>query len=243
MDCSGALAAQEVEKFSPPQEKYRENDEGKTLQDVLTEEGEKWMKDAASSYSIVAALVATLTFAASITMLGSIYIDNGLPIFVKAFVVSNMVALSFSVASLLMFLCMLGQKILCPLLWKLMFCGVLTLFTSAMTMIPALLIVLGHKKPCLVIPVIVLYYVTAPFFFVLLILFIVRMIKSTYYLDIFRKSSTPRQYTKGINSEAIIPKYLKSALHYLFALDLQQNSGGRRDDAAKSFGSKLSTAK
>ncbi|KAH7851142.1 hypothetical protein Vadar_007763 [Vaccinium darrowii] len=168
MDCSGALAAQEVEKFSPPQEKYRENDEGKTLQDVLTEEVEKWMKDAASSYSIVAALVATLTFAASITMLGSIYIDNGLPIFVKAFVVSNMFALSFSVASLLMFL--------------------------------------------------------------------FRMIKSTCYPDIFRKSSTPRQYTKGINSEAIIPKYLKSALHYLFALDLQQNSGGRRDDAAKSFG-------
>ncbi|KAH7851283.1 hypothetical protein Vadar_009427 [Vaccinium darrowii] len=97
---------QEVEKFSPPQEKYFENDEGKTLQDVLTEEGEKWMKDAASSYSMVAALFATTMFAAlfattmfaaSISMRGSINIDNCLPIFVKAYVVSSMLGLLFSV--------------------------------------------------------------------------------------------------------------------------------------------------
>ncbi|KAH7852726.1 hypothetical protein Vadar_028395 [Vaccinium darrowii] len=210
MDCSGALAAEEVEIFSPPQEKYRDNDEGKTLQDVLTEEGEKWMKDAARSYSTAATLVVTVTYLAFFTMPDSINIDNGPPILVKAFVVSSMFAILFSLASFLMFFCILGQKILCPLHWKLMFWGVLTLFTSLIAMITAfcagILIEFGHKKTRLPTPVIVLYYVTATFFAVQQILLA------------FRKSSTPRQYTKGINSEAIIPKYLKSALHYLFAL-------------------------
>ena len=36
----------------------------------LVKEGEKWMKAAAGSYTIVAALVATIMFAATLTILG-----------------------------------------------------------------------------------------------------------------------------------------------------------------------------
>ncbi|XLR44892.1 hypothetical protein HN51_028994, partial [Arachis hypogaea] len=62
----------EVESIMPPVTKERVNSEGMTARKVFTtehkdlvKEGEKWIKETASSCSVVAALVATITFAAA----------------------------------------------------------------------------------------------------------------------------------------------------------------------------------
>ncbi|RYQ92531.1 hypothetical protein Ahy_B09g098760 [Arachis hypogaea] len=67
----------EVESITPPVTKERLNSEGMTARKVFTtehkdlvKEGEKWTKETASSCSVVAALVATITFAAAFTVPG-----------------------------------------------------------------------------------------------------------------------------------------------------------------------------
>lgn len=68
---------QEVEKFVEPYDREQPNYDGQTAQMIFTEEhgslkiqGEKWMKDTANSCSIAAALIATVVFAAAITVPG-----------------------------------------------------------------------------------------------------------------------------------------------------------------------------
>ncbi|KAH7862686.1 hypothetical protein Vadar_008092 [Vaccinium darrowii] len=77
----------EVEKFAPPPHKELKNIEGKTPGMVFTEahselvkEGEQWLKDSAESCTVAAALIATVVFAAAITVPGD-YGDNGKPNF------------------------------------------------------------------------------------------------------------------------------------------------------------------
>ncbi|CAH2041844.1 unnamed protein product [Thlaspi arvense] len=78
----------EVEKFGTPRMKNSTNNKNKTPQEVFTEEhkelvaeGEKWMKDTATSCTIAAALIVTIVFAAAITVPGGNNDDNGEPIF------------------------------------------------------------------------------------------------------------------------------------------------------------------
>ncbi|KAJ0620589.1 putative PGG domain-containing protein [Helianthus annuus] len=71
------IATKEVEKMIPPSYRERKNRDGLTPHELFTMEhkelviqGEKWMKDTASQCMVVAALIATIVFAAAFTVPG-----------------------------------------------------------------------------------------------------------------------------------------------------------------------------
>ncbi|CAJ2640899.1 unnamed protein product [Trifolium pratense] len=81
----------------------------------LFEEGKKWMQDTSNSCMLVATLIATIAFAAAITVPGGNNQDKGIPIFLSdstfmVFVVSDALALFSSMTSLLMFLAILNAR-------------------------------------------------------------------------------------------------------------------------------------
>ncbi|KAK2394032.1 hypothetical protein P8452_15916 [Trifolium repens] len=112
----------EVEKLDHPLHKEVKNEDGKIPWQVfkeehkaLLEEGKNWMKDTSNSYMLVATLIATIAFAAAITVPGGNNQDKGIPIFLSdntfmVFVVSDALALFSSMASLLMFLTILNAR-------------------------------------------------------------------------------------------------------------------------------------
>ncbi|GAY49094.1 hypothetical protein CUMW_116640, partial [Citrus unshiu] len=109
----------------------------------LREEGEKWMKDTATSCMIVATLIATVVFAAAFTVPGGTKGETGLPFFDKKvsfqiFAISDAISLVSSSASIVNFLSILTSRyaeedFLELLPGKLLF-GLLTLFISILTM-------------------------------------------------------------------------------------------------------------
>lgn len=81
----------------------------------LVKEGEKWMKNTASSSMLVATLITTVMFAAIFTVPGGSDNEKGTPIFLEAtsfviFAVSDALALFSSVTSILMFLSILTSR-------------------------------------------------------------------------------------------------------------------------------------
>lgn len=112
----------EIEKLVHPIMKETPNVWGKTAEDLLMEQhkdlldkGEQWMKDTASSCMVVAALIATIMFAAAFTVPGGNNSDTGIPIFIKdesflVFAVSDALSLIFSTTSLLTFLSILTAR-------------------------------------------------------------------------------------------------------------------------------------
>ncbi|XP_060195687.1 uncharacterized protein LOC132624937 [Lycium barbarum] len=143
----------EVEKIVPPSLLRKKNKEGKTPRQLFTEEhkqllkeGERWMKDTANSCMIVAALIATIMFAAAFTIPGGNNSDIGTPILLKlnaftAFVTSDAVALFSSIVSIIMFLSILTSRyaendFLVSLPAKLLF-GLTALFVSIVSMLVA----------------------------------------------------------------------------------------------------------
>ena len=131
-------------------EERRWNKDGKTPQVLFTEqhagmvkEGEEWMKHTAAHCMVVAALIATIMFAAAFTLPGGNNGDDGHPLFLKksafiVFVVADAISLCTSSASILTFLAILTARyteddFLVSLPWKLMI-GLITLFISIATM-------------------------------------------------------------------------------------------------------------
>ncbi|XP_063945559.1 ankyrin repeat-containing protein NPR4-like isoform X3 [Daucus carota subsp. sativus] len=140
----------EIETVVHPSLREMKNKQGKTPQDLFTEQhaelmekGETWMKDTAAQCMVVAALIATMTFAAAFTLPGGTNGDNGQPIFKDrsafiVFIITDAVSLFSSSASILMFLAILTARyaendFLVSLPLKLMI-GLLTLFISIATM-------------------------------------------------------------------------------------------------------------
>ncbi|KAK9181463.1 hypothetical protein WN944_024600 [Citrus x changshan-huyou] len=81
----------------------------------LKREGETWMKDTASSCMIVATLIATIVFAAAITVPGGNKEDTGLPFFrqkasFKIFAISNVISLVASSVSIVNFLSIVAPR-------------------------------------------------------------------------------------------------------------------------------------
>ena len=109
----------------------------------LMNAGEKWMKDTASSCSLVGSLIATIMFAAAFTIPGGNNQETGFPIFLeekwfKIFIISDAISLFSSTASVLMFLGILTSRyaeddFLTSLPTKLII-GLFTLFFSIATM-------------------------------------------------------------------------------------------------------------
>ncbi|CAJ2639936.1 unnamed protein product [Trifolium pratense] len=107
---------QEIEKLDDPLHKQVKNNDDKTASQVfmkehkpLIEEGKKWIKDRSNSCMVVATLIATITFAAAITVPGGNNQDKGTPIFLPnhkfgVFMWSNAVAFFSSLTSLLVFI-------------------------------------------------------------------------------------------------------------------------------------------
>ncbi|XP_030478806.2 uncharacterized protein LOC115695858 [Cannabis sativa] len=129
------------------------NDKGETPETIFTKDhknlvksGSEWMSKTAESCSLVAALIATVAFATSTSLPGGTNEENGKPMLAnqpafRVFAVASLIALSFSVTSLVMFLTILTsrfsennfEKIL-P--WKLLM-GLTSLFLAIVSMIIA----------------------------------------------------------------------------------------------------------
>ncbi|XP_075473607.1 uncharacterized protein LOC142504626 [Primulina tabacum] len=81
----------------------------------LVEEGGRWLTKTSESCSVVAALIATVAFATSATVPGGVKQESGIPTLegqtaFSIFAISSLVALSFSVTSVVMFLSILTSR-------------------------------------------------------------------------------------------------------------------------------------
>ncbi|XVE53998.1 hypothetical protein DITRI_Ditri03aG0047400 [Diplodiscus trichospermus] len=197
----------EAENLLPPTFRGMKNHEGKRSAAVFTEahkdlvrEGEKWMKDAANSCTVVAALIAVV-FAAAITVPGG-NADSGSPIFFseKAFIifaVSDALSLFSSTAAILMFLSILTARYaegdFLYALPKRLIMGLLTLFISITSMMIAfswtLYLVFGQDKAWTLTLVAGSACLLVGLFMYLHFPLLLVMINSTYGSGIFGKQS------------------------------------------------------
>ncbi|XP_059310365.1 ankyrin repeat-containing protein ITN1-like [Lycium ferocissimum] len=169
----------------------------------LVKEGEKWMKETANSCIFVAALTATVGFAAAITVPGGNNQDSGFPLFSNervftVFAVSVAFCLFSSVASVLMFLSILtsryAEEDFLRRLPKRLILGLSTLFVSMTSLMIAfgatIYLVFGQKKRWIIYPVYTGAYITAVLFMDLQFGLLWEMFMSTYGPSIFRKQSS-----------------------------------------------------
>ncbi|KAM7523609.1 hypothetical protein LguiA_013511 [Lonicera macranthoides] len=141
---------EEVKKIVQPRLKLKTNKDGKSPKSLFTdqhkglvEKGEKWAKNTATSCSVVAALITTVTFEAALEVPGGINEDDGKPIFYHhpafaVYIISDTLSLFSSTIAVLVFLGILTsryreQDFLKSLPTKLMI-GLGTLFFSIATM-------------------------------------------------------------------------------------------------------------
>ncbi|PWA92251.1 ankyrin repeat-containing domain, PGG domain, Gag-polypeptide of LTR copia-type [Artemisia annua] len=202
----------EVEGFLCPLNRMQKNSDDETPQMVFTREhkdlvieGEKWIKSTAESYTITAALITTIVFAAAITVPGGNNQESGIPIFTNkpAFVIfalSDAVSLFTSVTSLLMFLSILTARFAeQDFLFKLpkrLIIGLAMLFISTTAMIIAfgatLFLVFGHENLWILIPIGALTCLPITSFVTLQFPLITDLISATYGRSIFVKKNSGR---------------------------------------------------
>ncbi|XP_050261946.1 ankyrin repeat-containing protein ITN1-like isoform X3 [Quercus robur] len=170
---------QAVEKIVPPSYIKMKNSKNQTPKELFSEEhrkllkeGEKWMKSTATSCMLVATLIATVVFAAVITVPGGENNNTGVPIFLREkwfliFVISDAIALFSSSASIIMFLSILTSRyaendFLISLPTRLMF-GISTLFISIATMVLAYTgaIFLIHDHKYVWVPILIVFLACA----------------------------------------------------------------------------------
>ncbi|KAL7228478.1 hypothetical protein ACSBR2_007237 [Camellia fascicularis] len=190
----------EVEKHVVPRNKEERNYNGMTPAEVFADkhkevvkEGEEWMKDTANACSIVAALIATVVFAAAITVPGGDNSDGG-PIFNKRasfliFGIFDAFALFSSMTSVLLFLSILTSRyaegdFLVTLPRRLIY-GLLTLFLSILSTMIAFgatlyLVFEESYKAWIIIPVFVLPGIPVCLFAFLQSCLLLDMFKSNY---------------------------------------------------------------
>ncbi|XP_073121369.1 uncharacterized protein [Henckelia pumila] len=189
----------EMENFVTPSRRTMQNNEGKTPKMLFTEkhqelksQGEKWMKDTATSCSIAAALIATVVFAAAFTVPGG-FSNNGIPVFVKrklfiTFALSDSVSLFSSATSLLMFLSILtsryAEEDFLYLLPTRLCIGLLTLFTSIIFMVVAfsitIYITVQENSNLFLIPIVILACFPVASFMLLQFPLLIDAVYSTY---------------------------------------------------------------
>ncbi|PWA85568.1 ankyrin repeat-containing domain, PGG domain protein [Artemisia annua] len=209
---------QEVESMIPPSFRERRNRDGLTPHELFTKEhkdmvtqGEIRVKEIASQCMVVAALVATMVFAAAFTVPGGYDQNNGIPIFYskttfKVFVVADAISLFSSSASILyMFLSVFTSRyaerdFLESVPRKLMI-GMSYLFLSMTTMIIAFSVsfFVLYQKGLLWIPILISGFALIPFgIYVKAQYFLfIDMIRSTYLSKNIFKSKKPVLYYKN----------------------------------------------
>ncbi|XP_035838671.1 uncharacterized protein LOC110907179 [Helianthus annuus] len=198
----------EVEAMIPPSYRERKNKDGLTPYELFTKEhnelvtqGEKWMKGTASQCMVVAALIATIVFAAAFTVPGGYDQtndktngqQNGIPVFhskasFMVFVVADAISLFASSTSILMFLSILTSRyaerdFLESLPTKLML-GLATLFLSIMTMTVAFSVsfFVLYRKGLLWMPIIISVFAVLPVLLYMVLQYglFIDVIRSTY---------------------------------------------------------------
>ncbi|XP_075497769.1 uncharacterized protein LOC142535003 [Primulina tabacum] len=206
--------SKEMENFVNPSRRTWFNNDRKTPQMLFSEkhqelksQGEKWMKDTATSCTIAAALIATVVFAAAFTVPGGLHGDTGVPIFVRKnlfvlFAISDSVSLFTSTTSLLMFLSILtsryAEQDFLYLLPKRLCIGLLTLFTSITFMMvafsAAIYITLKEKSNLFLVPMTVLACLPVTSFALLQFPLLIDVMYCTYGPGIFGKKSDRTLY-------------------------------------------------
>ncbi|KAM1410715.1 hypothetical protein ACFX1X_023723 [Malus domestica] len=169
----------------------------------LHEKGEKWIKDTASSYIIVSALIITIMFAAAFTVPGGNNQQTGFPVFLNeklfmVFIVSDAISLFSSVTSALMFLCILTSRyaeddFLKSLPTK-MIIGLSTLFISVATMMGAFssaIFLMLRDKSGIITPIIFLAGIPVILFVWMQFSLLVEIFVSTYGRGIFNRKVKP----------------------------------------------------
>ncbi|KAJ7974911.1 Ankyrin repeat family protein [Quillaja saponaria] len=197
----------EVESIVPTYMQEALNMDHMTPRDLFTEnhkdlvkEGERWMKETASSCTVVGALIVTIMFAAAFTVPGGNE-DSGYPVFLNRklfmlFMISDAISLFSSSTSVLMFLGIFTSRyaeedFLKSLPTKLII-GLSTLFLSIATMMitfcAAMYLTLhGHGQSWIFIPVILLACIPVTLFILLQFPLLVRIFNTTYGSGIFDK--------------------------------------------------------
>ncbi|KAL5568768.1 hypothetical protein UlMin_025343 [Ulmus minor] len=196
----------EVEKIVPPKALEDINSDGLQPRELFTMNhkdlliaGEKWMKETATSCTVVGALIVTIMFATAITVPGGNNGDTGFPIFVeeklfKLFIVSDALSLFSSTTSVLMFLGILTSRyaeddFLISLPTK-MIIGLSTLFFSLATMMItfcASLLILFRRDSGVAFPAILLSTFPATLFLLMQFPLLREIFISTYGPSIFYK--------------------------------------------------------
>ncbi|CAN4080367.1 unnamed protein product [Withania somnifera] len=204
----------EVETIVQASYKEMRDSKGRTPRMLFTEEhkelvkeGEKWMKETASSCMLVAALITTVMFAAIFTVPGGNNNDTGTAIFLKekTFILFSMmdaVALFSSAISILMFLSILtsryAEEDFLSTLPKRLIIGFITLFVAIAAMLVAFcssfFIVVGHQMAWIIIPVALLASIPITLFAFLQFPLLADMITSTYGCGIFTFTSNDTIY-------------------------------------------------
>ena len=183
------------------------NEDGRTPRELFTEthkelvdKGEKWMKETATSCTVVGALIITITFAAAITVPGGNDSNTGLPMFLNSkvftlFVICDALSLLSSSTSVLMFLGILtsryAEQDFLESLPRKMIIGLSTLIFSIATMMItfcACLFIILHGKSWTVIPVICLAGVPVALFTLTQFRLLIDMFNSTYGSGIFDRN-------------------------------------------------------
>ena len=186
------------------------NTNGKRPRELFTEshkelmkEGEKWMKEIASSCTVVFTLIVTIMFAAAITVPGGNNQDSGFPTFLNeklfmVFIISDALALASASISLMMSLDILTSSYVeedFQSLPKKMIIGLSALFFSVTTMMitfcASLFIILPGKSQVF-IPIICLISVPIILFTLMQYPRLVDMVMLTYAQRILDKKATSR---------------------------------------------------
>ncbi|XP_070672634.1 uncharacterized protein [Malus domestica] len=180
----------------------------------LVKEGEKAMKDTATSCTVVGALIVTIMFAAAFTVPGGNKQDTGLPVFLSktafiTFIVSDVISLFSSTTSVMIFLGILTSRyaendFLLSLPTK-MILGHITLFISIVAMMitfSSALSIMLHGKSSIAILLTLLTSVPVASFIWMQFPLLLELIISTYGAGVFDRKikNWPREDPKYSDS-------------------------------------------
>ncbi|GKU96822.1 hypothetical protein SLEP1_g10014 [Rubroshorea leprosula] len=155
----------EVERIVPEWCKESKNNNGETPSEVfsnshekLVKEGEKWIRDTASSFIVVGTLIITIAFAAAITLPGG-NAQNGFPNFspgrpLAMFITLNAISFFTASTSVLIFLGILASRFaqedfleyLPELLGLLVYTILISIMAMMASFFAAVLIILQHRR-------------------------------------------------------------------------------------------------
>ena len=196
-----------MESIVPPWVVEHRNSESMTAAQQFTKdhkelgiEGAKWMKETATSCTVVGALIVTIMFAAAFTVPGGTDQDTGFPMFLRKkmfmlFILSDAISLFSSATSVLMFLGILtsryAEEDFLQSLPKKMIIGLSTLFFSIATMMIAFcsaMLVMLEEKSWIFIPIVSLASIPVTLFVFMQFPLLVGFYKSTYGAGIFYRN-------------------------------------------------------